>query len=87
MRDEWLSEHLYPLDSMWILLVEGEEAGQAAANVAWYFFKASVVSLVQVAASASGPFRRLLLPSERGDVGGRVKGNGNATNELVLALG
>ncbi|KAG7520666.1 hypothetical protein JOB18_033705 [Solea senegalensis] len=27
---------------MWILLVEGEEAGQAAANVAWYFFKGSI---------------------------------------------
>lgn len=39
MRDEWLSEHHYLLDSMWILLVEGEEAGQAAANMAWYFLK------------------------------------------------
>lgn len=26
----------------WILLVEGEEAGHAAANVAWYFFKGSI---------------------------------------------
>lgn len=26
----------------WILLVEGEEAGQAAANVAWYFCKGSI---------------------------------------------
>lgn len=26
----------------WILLVEGEETGQAAANAAWYFFKGSI---------------------------------------------
>lgn len=42
MRDEWLSERLCLLHSMWILLVEGEEAGQAVAIVAWYFFKGSI---------------------------------------------
>lgn len=42
MWDEWLSEHLYLLDIMWILLVEGEEAGQADATVAWYFVKGSI---------------------------------------------
>lgn len=42
MRDEWLSEHLYLPDSMWILLVEVEEAGQAAGNAAGYFFKGSI---------------------------------------------
>ncbi|RVE70266.1 hypothetical protein OJAV_G00062380 [Oryzias javanicus] len=42
MRDERLSEHLYLPGSMWILLMEGEEAGQAAANLAWYFCKGSI---------------------------------------------